>query len=345
MWLAINYHYHYNLCSNFMNFEDIFTFNNMYKSAKKCCNGVRWKSSTQNFENRMLTIVTKLKRQVLNNTFKSKGFHEFIEMERGKKRMIKSVHITERVVQKCLCDYCLSPIFTKKFIYDNGACIKGKGVGFAIRRLKTHLHRYWLQNRSNDGYILIFDIKSFFDNINHERLKSILIDYLDERTYNLYSYLIDCFGGENGLGLGSQISQVSAGIYLSELDHYLKDQLKIKFYGRYMDDGYVICKSKEELKLIHELIIQKLSDVKLNISVKKTHIIALKHGFTFLKRRFFLRDNGKLTTRPYKENIRRYRRKYKKAKNKDVLTQVFVGYLKEFNYQDRYTRRIKKCID
>lgn len=328
-----------------MKFEDIFTFENLYKSAKKCCNGVRWKSSTQNLETKMLHVVTKLHEQLLNGTFKSSGFHEFTLRERGKERLIKSVHITERIVQKCLCDYGLMPTFTKRFIHDNGACLKGKGVRFAVKRLKTHLHRYYLRNSTNEGYILLFDIKSFFDSINHETLKKMVKPYLDEKTFKLYAHLIDCFGGGVGLGLGSQISQVSAGIYLSQLDHYLKDKLRIKFYGRYMDDGYVICKSKEHLKEVQTIIVRLLENVRLTASTKKTYIVALKHGFTFLKRRFILRENGKLTIRPYKKNIRRYLRKYKKAKDKKSLTTIFVGYLKEFNYQDRYTRRIEKCLN
>ena len=328
-----------------MKFEDIFTFENLYKSAKKCCNGVRWKSSTQNLETKTLHVVTKLHEQLLNGTFKSSGFHEFTLRERGKERLIKSVHITERIVQKCLCDYGLMPTFTKRFIHDNGACLKGKGVRFAVKRLKTHLHRYYLRNSTNEGYILLFDIKSFFDSINHETLKKMVKPYLDEKTFKLYAHLIDCFGGEVGLGLGSQISQVSAGIYLSQLDHYLKDKLRIKFYGRYMDDGYVICKSKEHLKEVQAIIVRLLENVRLNVSVKKTYIVALKHGFTFLKRRFILRENGKLSIRPYKKNIRRYLRKYKKAKDKKGLTTIFVGYLKEFNYQDRDTRRLEKCLN
>ena len=328
-----------------MKFEDIFTFENLYKSAKKCCNGVRWKSSTQNLETKMLHTVTKLHEELLSGKFKSKGFHEFIARERGKERLIKSVHIVERIVQKCLCDYCLIPIFCKKFIHDNGACLKRKGVRFAVKRLKTHLHRYYLRNSTNEGYILLFDIKSFFDSINHEKLKGMVKPYLDDKTFSLYAHFIDCFGGGVGLGLGSQISQISAGIYLSQLDHYLKDKLRIKFYGRYMDDGYVICKSKEHLKEAQAIIVQLLKEVGLEVSAKKTYIVALKHGFTFLKRRFILRDNGKLSMRPYKKNIRRYLRKYRKAKDKESLTTNFVGYLKEFNYQDRYTRRLKKCLN
>ena len=328
--------------------EDVFTFEHLYESAKKCCRNVRWKTSTQNFEHEMMLNVHKLKKSVLNETFKSKGFHQFTICERGKTREIKSLHITERAVQKCLCDYYLTPVFTPSFIYDNGACLKGKGTGFAIKRLKHHLHKFWQENHTNKGYILLLDIKSFFNSINHQ----VLIDIVgkkvkDPKILKLFAYLVHCFGGECGLGLGSQISQVSASIYLNKLDHYVKDIKGQKYYGRYMDDAYVISKDKKTLEDLLEGIKVVLGELKLQLSPNKTHILNLSNGFTYLKRKFRLFENGKLNVKPYKPNIRRYCRKYKKLLKKNLsreklkaLEITFKGYLQEFNYIDRYTRRI-----
>lgn len=328
--------------------EDVFTFEHLYESAKKCCKNVRWKTSTQNFEHEMMLNTHKLRKSVINCTFKSKGFHKFYISERGKTREIKSVHITERAVQKCLCDYYLTPLFSPSFIYDNGACIKGKGTNFAIKRLKHHLHQFWQEHNNNKGYILLLDIKSFFNSINHQILIDIVSKKIkDQNILNLFSYLVNCFGGECGLGLGSQISQVSASIYLNRLDHFVKDKKSQKWYGRYMDDTYIISDKKEELKELLKGIEKVLDTLKLHLSPTKTHILSLTHRFTFLKRRFKLFENGKLDVSPYKSNIRRYCRKYRKLLNKNlsreqmkVLETTFKGYLKEFNYIDRYTRRI-----
>lgn len=330
-----------------MKFEDVFSFEHMYKCGKECCNGVRWKTSTQNFEYQLMRNVVKIRKQVLSGTYKSKGFHKFMLTERGKKRLIESVHISERMVQKCLCNYYLLPKFTPKFIYDNGACLKGRGTGFAIRRLKTHLHRYSLEY-GNSGYILLFDISNFFGSINHKILLDMVYDKIeDEKIFKIYEYFINCFDGECGLGLGSQVSQVSASIYLSCIDHYIKDELGMKYYGRYMDDGYIICNSREKLEECKEIIISELNKLDLKISEHKTHIVRIRDGFTYLKRRFILHENLKIVVKPNKKNILRYKRKYKKLKqNKssyiilETLNKTFVGYLKEFNYYDRYTRSI-----
>lgn len=332
-----------------MNFDEVFTLTNLYKCGYGSCSGVRWKSSTQNYECQLMRNVCNLKYALDNNDYKSKGFHYFYKRERGKERYISSVHISERTVQKCLCDYCLLPIFTPKFIYDNAACLKGKGLHFAIRRLKTHLHRYYLENNTNDGYILLFDVKNFFGSIDHELLTEMVSKHIeDKRLLKLYKYFIDCFNGSTGIGLGSQVSQVSASIYMNGFDHYFKDVLGVKYFARYMDDGYIISQSKEHLEKLRLEIIEKLELIKLKPNLNKTQIYKLKDGFTYLKRKITLYSNGKVVTKPYKKNIQRYKRKVRKLLKKKVciaklvvLNSTFVGYLKEFNYYDRYTRTIK----
>lgn len=332
-----------------MKFEDVFSFDRMYKSGLKCCKGVRWKTSTQNFEYQLMRNVVKIRSQVLKGTYKSKGFHKFMIHERGKARDIESVHITERMVQKCLCDNYLLPRFMPTFIYDNGACLKGKGTGFAIKRIKTHLHQYTMKY-GNNGYVLLFDIKNFFNSINHKILLDLVRNKIeDNKIFNIYAYFINCFEGESGLGLGSQVSQISASIYLNVLDHYIKDTLRIKYYGRYMDDGYIFSNSRRELEILKEQIGYVLDKLKLKFSLHKTQIVRIKDGFTFLKRRFTVYDNLKIVVRPNKKNIQRYKVKYKKLKLKKVsyiiiesLTKTFRGYLKEFNYYDRYTWKLEE---
>lgn len=111
-------------------FDEVFSFRHLYLSGKKCCKGVYWKNSTQRYIGNIIPIIAKTHRELQNGTFKHRGFHAFTIMERGKKRYIRSVHITERAVQKCLCDYCLVPIYSACFIYDNSASLKHRGMDF-----------------------------------------------------------------------------------------------------------------------------------------------------------------------------------------------------------------------
>lgn len=124
-------------------FDEVFSFRHLYLSGKKCCKGVYWKNSTQRYIGNIIPIIAKTHRELQNGTFKHRGFHAFTIMERGKKRYIRSVHITERAVQKCLCDYCLVPIYSACFIYDNSASLKHRGMDFALRRMTCYLQRHY----------------------------------------------------------------------------------------------------------------------------------------------------------------------------------------------------------
>ena len=248
------------LAEDFGDFDKVFTFENLYAAYKGCCKGVGWKASTQRYKaNALLNVVDTLD-LLRSGKFKSKGFYEFDIIERGKERHIKSVHISERVVQRCLCDYSLVPIFSNSFIYDNGACMKDKGIDFAVNRLKFHLRQHY-RKYGNEGYALVFDFSKYFDSINHEKLKEVL---------------------------------------------------HIKGYGRYMDDGYMLHHSKEHLQKCLADLREICACLGIRLNEKKTQIVKLSRGITFLKRRFILTKTGKVIVIPARKGIVKERRKMKK---------------------------------
>lgn len=263
-----------------ISFNNVFTFKNLWRSRCKSVKGVFWKASVQNYRNHSITNLAKTYKALYSNKFKSRGFREFTICERGKTREIKSIHISERVVQKCLCDYAITPLVTPHLIYDNGACIKNKGIHFSLYRAKKHLMRYYQQYGAN-GYVLTADFSKYFDNINHD----ILIEKYqkiiqDKQLFNLLRQLILDFKNGKGLGLGSQISQISALFYASELDNFIIYNQNFKFYARYMDDFYIICNSKTRLQKVLAQLKTLLPKLKINFNQKKTQIKNLKNGFT-----------------------------------------------------------------
>lgn len=267
--------------------------------------------------------------------------YTFIRIERGKERNIKSVHISERVVQRCLCDYSLIPILSRSFIYDNSACMAGKGIHFAVNRLVCHLQRHYRKYGKN-GYALVFDFSKYFDNIEHKPLKDIIdSEYTDTRLAGLVKQLVDDFG-DIGLGLGSQISQACALRYPNRLDHYIKEVLRIKGYARYMDDGYLLHKSKEYLQKCLSDIKQICGELGIKLNTKKTQIVKISRGITFLQRRFVLTETGKVIIKPRPRGIVKMRRKLRVFKRKldagkmafaDIKTSFvsFKGHLKHCN--------------
>jgi hypothetical protein len=235
-------------------------------------------------------------------------------MERGKQRFIRSVHFSERVVQKSLCTNALIPHLTPGLIHDNGASIKDKGIHFAINRLKTHMSRHFKEH-GREGYVLLLDFSNYFGNILHEPLRDMFAGAFgeDERLLDLSMQFVYAFG-EYGLGLGSETSQISAVVYSSGNDHHIKEVLRCKYYGRYMDDSYFLCESKEHAERILSIMLGKYAELGIKTSPKKTHIIKLTRGFTFLKTHFSIEPTGRIVARPSRESAARQRRKLKKFK-------------------------------
>lgn len=296
-------------------FDKVFTHRHLFESYKKSKRGVNWKASTQKFTATAGTQLFKLYETLHSGEYRSPGFYEFDIFERGKARHIRSVTIDERVVQRCLCDESLVPLMTRTFIHDNGACMKGKGYDFAIDRLKCHTQRHF-RKYGADGYILLFDFSKFFDTLPHKTvLEKVDKELEDPRLRKLTHHFVEAFGDE-GLGLGSQISQVLALASANKLDHFVKEVLHVKGYGRYMDDGYLIHQSKDYLRHCLEEIKKVCDELGLHLNLKKTRIVKLKDGFTFLKVKHYLTDTGRVVRKIPHDGITRMRRKLKKLKRR-----------------------------
>lgn len=302
-----------NFLSQYNDFNLVADADNLYKAFKMSRRGVSWKESVQKYENHVMQNIIETKKKLLNGESVQKGFVEFQIHERGKIRHIRSVHISERVVQKSLCDNVLVPVMTRSLIYDNGASVKGKGISFAMKRLRCHLSRFYRENHSNNGYVLIIDFSKYFDNILHNKLFEMQRENLtDDRIFNLYKSFVTVFGDGVSLGLGSQVSQISAIAYPNKLDHYCKEMLRIKYYGRYMDDTYLIHKDKAYLEYCLQEIKRICNDLGIKLNEKKTRIVPLDEGFWFLKGKYILLQSGKIVCKPARDGSVRMRRKLRK---------------------------------
>lgn len=291
-------------------FDWVFSFDHLYRSYRMCRRGVAWKSSVQKYITLAPLKVSQTQNRLFNGTFKSSGFYEFDIMERGKKRHIRSVTIEERVVQRCLCDYALVPMLSRTFIFDNSASLQNKGYSFATDRLTRHLREHY-RNYGQEGYILLFDFSKFFDNVSHRIVKDILHrEFSDKRLLSLTEQFIDAFGSV-GMGLGSQVSQILALTSANRLDHYIKDVCHIRGYGRYMDDGYLIHRDKAYLQKCLDGIRTICDELNISLNTKKTQIVKLSHGFTFLKIRYYLLPSGKVIKKLHPRSVTRMRRKLK----------------------------------
>ena len=139
------------------------------------------------------------------------------------------------------------PKLAKEFIQTNFAGQIGKGTLYGLDCLKAQMYLAY-QKYGYSCWIVKADISKFFYNIDHKILKDIVEYFVEDRdVYWLCEKFIDSTDGL-GLPLGNQISQVYALLYLSGLDHFITGELGVKYYGRYMDDFYLIVPSKEYAK-------------------------------------------------------------------------------------------------
>ena len=287
--------------------------NAFYKSAKIS----HWKESTQKYKVMLLVNNVELQDDLRSGKYKVSPTSNFTLNERGKIRHIEAPAIRDRIVQKVLCQYILTPYLTKPLIYDNYASLKDRGTTFARKRMDVLLQRY-IRKHGNDGYILQIDIKKYFESIDHDVLKAMIHERIKEpkEIMDLIDYVVDTSSNSNkGLNLGSEAPQIFAVYYLSVIDSFIKTVKSVKYYGRYMDDMFIISHDKEYLKSLLCEIKDKLSKLKLDVNEKKTHITKLSHGFTYLQIKYHV-DNGKIIKRPTHAKVSRERKRLRKFKNK-----------------------------
>lgn len=321
-------------------YDKTYTYEHFIESVRKCLKGVLWKKSVQKY---LMSVIRKtfkdlelLKKHILPNYISGK---KIIIYERGKPRIITPIHIKDRVIQKILCDNALTPVIRNKIIYDNGASLQSKGVEFTRERVDKLL-RQAIRRYGSDFYVLTFDFKSYFQSIPHKTCRKVLEKYfLDKDIVNMTMEIIKqphyadlreikdknerrkmrkAIENDEGVGicLGSQVSQIMALIIPNAMDHYIKDQMRVKGYVRYMDDGVLFGKTKEELYEILDGMRKICNELGLKFNDKKTHITKISKGFTFLKVKYRVTANGGVIKRLTHSGIVRMRRKLKKFKKK-----------------------------
>lgn len=290
-------------------FERVISPKYLFNAAKEAAKGVRWKSSVQRYLLHLTKNTGRTHKRLRNGEDIRRGFICFDIMERGKLRHIQSVHFSERVVQKSLCRNALVPILTNGLIYDNGASQKGKGTKFATDRLVKQLVRH-IRRHGRKGGALLIDFSDYFGNVDHDVIREIYNRAIeDERLRDFAMLFVDAF--DRGLGLGSETSQINAIILANRADHFAKEVLRLKAYVRYMDDTIILHEDMDYLRhCLTEL--KKIYEARgIIVNDRKTKICDLKHGFTYLKTRFFITESGHIIKKPCRDSITRERRRLK----------------------------------
>ena len=209
----------------------------------------------------------------------------------------------DKIVQHAIADtYAYFPLVAP-LIKEASANTRGRGTDYGVELLEKDLRRFWLKYR-RAPYILKGDVHNFFGSIPHDRAIALVEHHLEDQDVQ---EIMRRFIGltARGLPLGLQQSQLLANLYLSEFDHKLKERKGVEFYGRHMDDFYILCRTREEAELLLAWVREYIEGVGLELNPKTC---ICYRGFDYLGFRFIVSDTGKIIVRVAKPKLKSKRR-------------------------------------
>lgn len=277
-----------------------------------------------------------LARELNKGAYRPGGYREFTIYE-PKKRLIKAAPYRDRVVHQWYVGNFIKPVFGPAFIYDSYACLEGKGMhraAYRVQEFLRHASQLW-----EEPYVLKGDIKSYFFNIDHDILYSIIARKItDVKVLWLTKVILD--STENpGIPVGSYTSQWYANLYLHQLDMFVKHQLRVKMYVRYMDDFVLVFPNKEAAQKALTQIKGFLSvELRLQLN-QKTQIFPVKNGVNFCGYKIWT-THMKIRTeskRRIKRKLRKFREKYRAGEmDAEDIRRVLVSWMGYAKHADSY---------
>ena len=285
-------------------------FNDVCDIYKEIKRNTKNKKKIYKFEMFKMENLLSIYESLNNNTYKMDKYNIFL-IKSPKYRVVMSLNIKDKIVNHLVTRKILIPKLERYLDIRNVATRKNMGRDYGIRLVKKYIEHF----KGNNFYILKLDISKYFYNIDHNVLKSMIKDKLDSDEYNLICNIIDStnldyinksikkikridnidipyYLNGKGLPIGNMSSQFLSIFYLSKLDHIIIHNYCLKYYVRYMDDIIIFSKSKEYLKeVLNSIRIILSKEYKLKLNNKKTKIVSIKEGFSFLGYRFRVINN------------------------------------------------------
>ena len=285
-------------------------------------------------------IIQKL---LLEKTFKTSKYRIIRKItDNGKEREIfKLPYFPDRIIHHCIIQI-VEPIWYKTLIRDTYASIQGRGIHDGVKRIKNAL-----VDKINTKYCLKMDIKKFYPSVNNEIMKQIIRKKIKDK--DLLWLLDEIIESTKGLPIGNYLSQYFGNLYLSDYDHYMKEQKHIKYYFRYCDDIIMLHSDKKFLHLIKdETKIYLKNYLKLQLKDNWQIFPVDKRGIDFLGYKFF--HNYSLLRKSIKNNfikkIKYINNNWTKMPNSKIINGImsYYGWLKYANCKNLQNKYIDNNI-
>lgn len=306
-------------------YPQVYAWDNLYLAYRRARKGKRARAAVAAFEWDLEGNLVSLQDELAARTYRPGPYSSFYIHE-PKRRLISAAPFRDRVAHHALCQV-IEPIFERRFIYDSYANRKGKGAHRALDRCQTFARRY--------SYVLPCDARQFFPSIDHAILRGLLagklrdadvmwlVDRILESGVGVLSagYDAQWFPGDDllaalrprGLPIGNLTSQFWANVYLNDLDHFIKRQLKCPAYLRYVDDMLLFADDKSQLRQWRAAVIDHLASLRLTLHENRAQPRPATEGIPFLgfivypTHRRLKRRKGILFRRRLKQRLAAYR--------------------------------------
>ncbi len=325
--------------------EKICSLENLDLAYRKARKGKTKKDYVRAFEKDLKNNLCLLRTELLLNAYRPLPLKAFIICDPKTRRISKS-EFRDRIIHHALCNI-IEPIFEKRFIYDSYANRKGKGVFKALERFD-----FFKQKITPCGHVLKADIRHYFDEIDHDVLLQIIQKKIkDIRVIWLICQILNNHSKTKGMPLGNLTSQFFANVYLNELDQFVKNKLKVRYYIRYVDDFIILGKERKILeKCKSEINIFLQDKLHLALHPEKSKIKSLKQGVLFLGFRnfYYHRLLRKTSRKKILLKLESYKQQYDQKKidyNKIYdCAQGWIAYARHANTRN-LRKRIAQLVD
>jgi retron-type reverse transcriptase len=321
-------------------YDDLISFNNLYWAWRNFRSGKSSKESVLEFEHNLENNLFALKAELENFTYKHRGYQRFIVCD-PKRRIIHKAEVRDRVIHT-LAARKLEDIYQDCFIAHSFSCQKERGTHRAVSSLMKMCGRL-SHNYTENFWYLKCDIKKFFDHIDHKILIGILRRKIkDEKFIWLIGAILKSFSVKEdvpavGLPLGNFTSQWLGNIYMNELDYFIKQKLRVKYYIRYADDFVLLEKNKTILEnLLVEIRNFLESNLKLAPHPDKIILRKLSMGIDWLGYGILLHRVVLRTKTKRRMIVRIEKERVKLMENK-------IGLYKYYETLNSYLGQLKHC--
>lgn len=316
-------------------YDNIIEQSNLERALRNAMNGKSHYNEVKKIKIQSGDYVIKLHEMLVNETFVNSEYHIFTRRANHKERIIHKLPLfPDRVIHHAIVQV-LMPVWLQILIRDTYSTIPGRGIHDGVRRLKTAL-----KDRLNTVYALKFDIKKYYQSINHDVLISILARKIkDKKLMRLLEIIIR---SAPGVPIGNYISQWFGNVYLAYFDHFCKEELNIKHYFRYCDDVVILSSSKEELHN-HFIRIKQYLKIYLKLEIKSNYQVfpVAIRGIDFLGYRFY-HTHTLVRKRIVKNYIKKRRQKTTNTKKRQGQLASYNGW---FLHANTYKLLIKYPIN